>query len=194
MLIMHFSKIAKAYNRIRNKSLLNIFIILTRYLIGFAFIPPGLKKIMGQRFTQISTENPIGFFFEGLYQAGFYWTFIGWGKVVAALLLMTQRFATLGAIIFFFIVSNIWVITISLHFSGTWVITSLMLPAVIMLLVWDYDKWKYIFSKEPYGTPSNYTASNKIWTVTGFILFAWSLVGMLVLERQQASNKLFSRV
>jgi len=133
---------------------------------------------MGQRFTQISTENPIDFFFEGLYQAGFYWAFTGWAQVVAALLLMTQRFATLGGIIFFFTVSNIWVITISLHFSGIWVITSLMLLAVIMLLVWDYDKWKYIFYKEPYtlnGTPSNYPTSGKIWTVTGFIYLpgAW---------------------
>lgn len=152
---------------------------------------------MGERFTQIGINNPIGFFFEGLYQAGFYWNFIGWAQVIAALLLMTQRFATLGAIFFFFIVSNIWVITISLHFSGTWVITSLMLLAVIMLLLWDYDKWKYIFYKEPYLTQDtipNRPVPNKIWTVTGFILFAWSLVGMLVLERQEASSKIFSRI
>ena len=191
---MSNDKLASAYNRLR--SWLNTFVVITRYLIGFAFIPSGLKKIMGERFTQIGINNPIGFFFEGLYQAGFYWNFIGWAQVIAALLLMTQRFATLGAICFFFIVSNIWVITISLHFSGTWVITSLMLLAVIMLLVWDYDKWKYIFYKEPYtasARPSYYPASAKIWTVTGFILFAWSLVGMLFLERQ-ASNKLFSSV
>ncbi len=152
---------------------------------------------MGKRFTQISTDNPIGFFFEGLCQSGFYWNFIGWAQVVAALLLMTQCFATLGAIIFFFIVSNIWIINISLHFSGTWVITSLLVPAVIMLLVWDYDKWKYIFYKAPYtiqGTPLNYPASNRIWTITGFILFAWSLLGMLVLETQPASGNLFSRI
>lgn len=99
--------------------------------------------------------------------------------------------------LFLFIMSNIWVITISLHFSGTWFITSLMLLAVIMQLVWDYDKWKYIFYKEPYllnGTPPNYPPSKKIWMVAGFILFIWSLVGMLVLEGQHTSSKLFSRV
>ena len=194
---MNAIKITAVYNSVRNKSGLITFIILTRYLIGFAFIPSGLKKIMGERFTQISIENPIGFFFEGLYQSGFYWNFIGWAQVIAALLLMTQRFATLGAICFFFIVSNIWVITISLHFSGTWLITTLMLLAVIMLLVWDYHKLKYIFYRENYSEkqlPENYPATSKIWIATGFILFGWSIAGLLFLESLESPNKLFSRI
>lgn len=179
-------KLTVAYNSVRNKSWLNTFVILTRYLIGFAFIPSGLKKIMGERFTQISIDNPIGFFFEALYRSGVYWNFIGWAQVIAALLLMTHRFATFGAICFFFIVSNIWVITISLHFSGTWVITSLMLMAVIMLLVWDYHKLKYIFFGENYSlqnSPPNMPTYNSSWIITGFILFAWSISGLLLLEK-----------
>lgn len=152
---------------------------------------------MGQRFTQIGIDNPIGFFFEGLYQSGFYWNFIGWVQVIAALLLMTQRFATIGAICFFFIVSNIWVITISLQFSGTWVITTLMLLAVIKLLLWDFHKWKYIFYPDNYELqqlPKSYPANNSTWGITGFILFAWSMGGLILLENLRPANTMLSRI
>lgn len=93
-------RLSALYDRLRRNPFLHIFIILTRFLIGFAFIPSGLKKVLGLRFSNISTDNPIGFFFEAMYQTGFYWNFLGWAQVIAALLLMTQRFATLGAVIF----------------------------------------------------------------------------------------------
>ncbi|WP_128124743.1 hypothetical protein [Chryseobacterium carnipullorum] len=53
---------------------------------------------------------------------------------------MTQRLALLGTLMFLAILSNIWIITISLSFTGTWVITSLMMIAVIILLIWDHHK------------------------------------------------------
>jgi uncharacterized membrane protein YphA (DoxX/SURF4 family) len=194
---MQFAKRNTIYNKVRNRKWLNTFVILTRYLIGFAFIPSGLKKIIGARFTQLGTDTPVGFFFEGLYQSGMYWNFIGWAQVVSALLLMTQRFATLGAVFFFFIISNIWVITISLHFSGTWVITSLMLLAVGMLLFWDFHKLKFLFYTDNFSAPSNfpgYPAYNRIWVITGFILFVLSVAGIPMLEKQQPGSVLFSRI
>lgn len=185
------------YNRTRNKNWLNTFVILTRYLIGFSFIPSGLKKIMGERFTQLSIDNPIGFFFEALYQSGFYWNFLGWAQVIAALLLMTQRFATAGAVFFFFIVFNIWIITLSLGFSGTWVITSLMLLAVLLLLVWDYHKLKYIFYRDNYSgqpVPGHYPTYNTSWIICGFLLFTWSIAGLLLIESTGAARMLYSRI
>lgn len=194
---MNYSKTNAIYNRIRSKGWLNTFVILTRFLIGFAFIPSGFKKILGERFTQIGIDNPIGFFFEALYLSGFYWNFIGWAQVIAALLLMTQRFATLGAVFFFFIVSNIWIITISLHFSGTWVITSLMLIAVLMLLLWDFHKLKIIFYPDNFSIHSvtpNYPTYNNIWILTGFLLFIWSIAGIFLLDSFESSRMLFSAI
>jgi hypothetical protein len=110
----------------------------------------------------------------------FYW----WAQIIAAFLLMTQRFATLEAVIFFFIISNIWVITILLHFSDTWVITSLMLLAVMMLLLWDFYKLKYLFYPDNFSVvikSKDYPTYNRIWVVTGFILFVLSAVGLLLL-------------
>ncbi len=191
---MDFTKINSTYSRIRSTSWLNILVILSRYLIAFAFIPSGLKKIMGLRFTQIGVDNPIGFFFEGLFQSGFYWNFIGWAQVVAAFLLMTQRFATLGTLFFFFIISNIWVITISLHFTGTWIITSLLLFAILMMLLWDFNKLKFIFYPDNYAAVEkdlNYPTYNRIWVIAGFILFVLSVAGSLMLEMQQYGKPIF---
>ena len=191
---MDITKINSTYSRIRSTSWLNILVILSRYLIAFAFIPSGLKKIMGLRFTQIGIDNPIGFFFEGLFQSGIYWNFIGWAQVVAAFLLMTQRFATLGTLFFFFIISNIWVITISLHFTGTWIITSLLLFAIIMMLLWDFNKLKFIFYFDNYFVEVkdlNYPTYNRIWIISGFILFVLSVIGSLLLERQEYGTPIF---
>lgn len=194
---MNYAAINRANYRFRNIRWINTFVILTRYLIAFAFIPSGLKKIAGERFTQMSRDTPIGYFFEVLYQSGIYWNFIGWAQVIAALLLMTQRFATLGAVFFFFIISNIWIITISLHFSGTWVITSLMLLAVLMLLIWDFHKLKYIFFQDNFSVnvkSPNYPTYNRIWVITGFILFVVSIAGLLLLEIQPPGSVLLSRI
>ena len=92
---------------VRQNRKLSTVVLLLRYLLGFAFIPSGMKKILGERFTSIGLNDPIGFFFEGLYRSGYYWNFLGWGQLLAAFLLMTQRFSTIGNLIFFFIVTNI---------------------------------------------------------------------------------------
>jgi uncharacterized membrane protein YphA (DoxX/SURF4 family) len=94
----------------------------------------GISKTYGNRFTRISTDNPIGYFFEALYQSGFYWNFLGLAQITAGILLMTQRYAKLGALMFLTILTNIWIITISLSFKGTWIITSLMMIAVLILV------------------------------------------------------------
>lgn len=191
---MEYTKWNNTYNKVRNTLWLNTFVILTRYLIAFAFIPSGFKKILGERFTQLGSDSPIGFFFEALYQSGFYWNFLGWAQVVAAFLLMTQRFATIGAIFFFFIISNIWIITISLHFSGTWVITSLMFLAVVMLLIWDFHKLKSIFYADNFSAPAknfNYPTYNRIWIIAGFVLFVLSVGFSLLLEIRPSDSFIF---
>lgn len=158
--------------------------IITRLLIGFAFIPSGLKKVLGERFTNLGVETQIGFFFEGLYQSGIYWNFLGLGQMVAAFLLMTQRLATLGAVMFFFIISNIWMITVSMKFTGTWIITSLMLLATIMLLIWDSHKLKYLFLPDNFNTERATTTLptyNNLWMIAGLFVFIIGVTGSTVL-------------
>lgn len=171
------------YYSIRSNYKLAIFVWLTRFLLAFAFIPSGMKKVLGQRFTNIGIEHPIGFFFEALYRSGMYWNFIGWGQIFAALLLMTQRFSTLGNIIYFFIISNICFITLSMHFTGTWVITSLMLFASSCLLLWDANKLQYIFSNKEFlnnRNDVNLPEASSSWQKSGFLLFTWSLAYVII--------------
>lgn len=118
--------------------------IVSRALLALAFIPTGMVKLLGQRFTSLGIDTPVGAFFEAMYQSGFYWNFIGAGQVLAALLLLIPATTTLGAVMFFPIMVNITVVTWSVGFSGTVYVTSLMLLANVFLLCWDYDRWRSI--------------------------------------------------
>ena len=135
----------------RQQKLLRWFTVFTRIIIAVAFLPSGLTKVLGNRFTKLGIDNPVGFFFEALYQSGFYWRFLGICQLTVAVLLLIPRTTTLGALMFFPLILNIFVITVSLHFQGTPFITGLMLLANIYLLCWDYDKLKHLFSKDRLG-------------------------------------------
>jgi len=131
--------------RLKKNRLLKIFTVFTRILLALAFLPSGLTKVLGNRFTVLGIDDPVGFFFEALYRTGFYWRFLGICQLTVALLLVIPRTATLGALAYFPLILNIFVITVSMGFTGTPVITGLMLLASIYLLCWDYDKLKKIF-------------------------------------------------
>lgn len=109
-----------------------------------AFIPTGLIKLLGERFTTISTASPIGAFFEAMYQTGGYWRFLGAVQLVAGVLMLVPRAATLGAVLFFPVALNIFVITVALRFRGTTILTALMLFAAASLLAWDWDRLRGI--------------------------------------------------
>ena len=44
--------------------------VLKRILLVADFIPTGMVKLLGQRFTTLSESNPIRAFFEAMYRAG----------------------------------------------------------------------------------------------------------------------------
>ena len=159
------------YDYLRENMFNKWFIVHLRYLLGVAFIPSGYTKLIGNRFTQISTDHPIGYFFEGLYQSGFYYNFIGFAQLLAGFLIMTQRLATLGNLIYFSLIVNICIITMSLSFKGTWIITSLMLLASTVLLIWDYQKLKLIFSSHSTLRISAHSEPSVYWQITGLVYF-----------------------
>lgn len=119
-----------------------------RVILGLSFIYPSLPKIMGERFTILGPENPVGYFFECMYATGFYWNFLGYAQLITGLLLITQRWALAGALIFMPIIINIFVITVSIGFQGTPYIVFMMMMGGLGLLVWDYKKLRPIFEKD----------------------------------------------
>ena len=170
----------------KNKLFPQLFIIYLRYLIGFAFVFASIVKIQGLRFTADSgAENPINtawHFFETMYQSGIYWKFVGFGQLVAGLLLMTQKYAKLGAILFLPIILNIFVITISYDFRGTPFITGSMLLANILLIVWDWDTLKVLFNKQPVFPKKDRIENNSIWIILGVLFFILTIFAKLVIS------------
>ena len=165
-------------NRLKSIFIAQIFIIYTRYLIGVAFVFACIIKIKGKRFTTYSHEDaPIGstmHFFEVLYQTGLYWQFIGWAQLLAGFLLMTQRYAKLGALVNFPILLNVFVITISMDFGGTPVITGLMLAANVMLLIWHWGELKSLINLPHQAEPKDQEENKPIWAITGLLLFLFT--------------------
>lgn len=169
----------------RRNKWLNIFVIYLRYLIGGAFVFSSIPKIAGERFTTANGEfepiNSWNHFFEALYRSGMYWEFLGWVQLLAGLLLMTQLYSTLAAIIFLPVILNIFVITVSLHFHGTPFITGLMLLANVFLLLWDCNKLRFLLTPETQGDfiieyQGNPFSSHNFWACLGMVLFATTVL------------------
>jgi hypothetical protein len=139
--------------RVRSRPILYRLTLGTRVLLAVGFIPTGAVKLLGRRFTSMSPESDIGFFFETLYRSGPYWRFLGLAQVAAGLLVLSRTTATLGALAFFAIMLNVFFITISYDFRGTPVVTGLMLLATVYLLLWDYDRVRGLFGLGAEGAP-----------------------------------------
>lgn len=144
---------------IRSKPLLYRFTLGIRALLAIGFIPTGMVKLLGYRFTTMSPESDIGAFFEVMYQSGIYWNFLGFTQVLAGILVLIPAASALGALLFLGIMMNIFLITISYDFNFTPFITFQMLLASIWLVIWDYDRFRnLIFKNElmPAGTGRKY--------------------------------------
>lgn len=155
----------------KQKTFPQLFVIYLRYLIGFAFIFASLVKIQGLRFTAESgAENPINsawHFFETLYESGLYWRFLGIAQFITGTLLVTQKYAKLGAILFLPIIVNVFVITISYDFRGTPIITGLMLLSTLFLIFWDWDSLKVLINKKPTNSDKKRLENDNLWMYLG---------------------------
>jgi uncharacterized membrane protein YphA (DoxX/SURF4 family) len=124
---------------------LRYFAVFNRITLAIGFVIAGTVKIMGERFASgLTVNHPMGHYLEALYHTGYYYPFIGVVQVLAALLLLLPRTATLGALLYFPIIANIWVLSLAVRFEGSLVSSSLMMLANLYLLCWDYDKLKYV--------------------------------------------------
>jgi len=169
--------------RLTANKFLQIFTAFTRILLFVGFTPPSIKKILNQPFTVLPDSHPVGHYFNALYQTGFYYQFIGWAQLLAAVLLLFPRTAHWGALMFLPIIGNIAVLTSSVGFKGTWLITILMTLAATYLVAWDYDRLKpVLFSKRT--EKARFMKFEYVWlpalfTVGGLALgIFWYLLGL----------------
>src|ERR1041384_597271 len=142
------AKLDHLYEECRANRWLRYFAVFCRLALALGFVPAGIVKVMGERFTALPSNHPLGHYFDALHLTGYYYTFIGVGQLIAALLLLIPRTALLGAIFYFPIILNICVWTYAVRFEGIRIAT-LMLLANLFLLVWDYDRLKHVLPFRP---------------------------------------------
>lgn len=172
----------------KQKTFLQVFSIYLRYLIGGAFVIAafgmgkvnGSVNLMGSMGPPIQDLLPIQQFFRVMVESGLYWKFIGWTQIFAGALLMTQRFARLGALIFFGLILNIFIITVSYDFKGTPVITGLMLLATTYLLAWDVRAFQFLVRDDiQYARIPLRVIDSAFWIWLGVLMLA-TIVGLAV--------------
>ena len=140
---MNLEKILDSiHEKMTRNRVLQIFTIFTRFILFVGFTPPSITKILNKPFTILPDSNPVGAYFNALYNTGFYYQFIGWSQLIVAILLIFPRTAHFGALMFLPIIVNIAVLTTSVGFVGTWLVTILMSLAAAWLVAWDYDRLK----------------------------------------------------
>lgn len=114
-----------------------------------------MTKIVGERFASgLSKLHPMGAYLEALHHTGYYYTFIGMAQVIAAILLLIPQTVALGALLYFPIIVNIWILSFALRFEGSFLTSPLMVLANVYLLVWNYDSIKYILPLKNFTTTS----------------------------------------
>jgi uncharacterized membrane protein YphA (DoxX/SURF4 family) len=146
------------HRQARENKWLYLFAMFCRFILAVGFIPPGIVKIAGERFTALAVNHPMGNYLEALHHTGYYYTIIGVMQVVAGVLLLLPRTAILGAVIYFPIILNICILSLAVRFDGSRVTSPLMVLANLYLLCWYYHTWKLIL---PFNHPESQIALPK---------------------------------
>ena len=162
---------------------MQLFTAFVRCLLAVGFIPPSIPKIMHRQFTILPDSNPVGAYFHALYNTGVYYEFIGWSQIIAAILLLIPRTSHIGALMFLPIIVNIAVLTSSVGFKGTWLLTILMSFAGLWLFCWEYDRLKPILfqtrREKPRKFSYQFVAIPAFFAVCGFAMGGlWKLLGL----------------
>jgi uncharacterized membrane protein YphA (DoxX/SURF4 family) len=146
---IEISKFDAFYLKVRTNRWYRYFYILCRLVLAYAFIVAGMVKIVGERFASgLSVKHPMGAYLEALHHTGFYYTFIGYAQVLAAVMLLIPRTVTLGALLYLPVIFNIWLLSFAVRFEGSFITSPLMVLANLYILAWNYDRLRYIL---PFG-------------------------------------------
>jgi uncharacterized membrane protein YphA (DoxX/SURF4 family) len=161
--------------RARRTRWVNVAVVILRILIAFAFVPAAMKKVLGQPFTDPTNHGVFHDFLHAFRATGWFYPFVGVMQLLAATLLMTQRWATLGAAVALPILSAIMVFCWSTGVEPTAIVATLMWLGIVGLLVWDLDRWRALFvpsdrSCEVHVAPPAAPIDMGLWTKCGIAI------------------------
>ena len=132
---------------LRDRYLFKLFYWAIRIGMGLTFIGSGVRKLPGVKFTLLPVENPVGAYFNTMYETGFYWNFIGYYQIVIGILVFFNRFVVVSSMLMMPVTINIFMISIALNMKGTPVITTLMVLGNLFLLFWHYENYLTVIQR-----------------------------------------------
>lgn len=140
---------AAMLERLRTKRWATLCVVNLRILIGFAFLPAGLKKLLGEPFTDPAKVGRFHDFLDAFHATGWFYQFVGLAQLVTATLLITQRFATLGALLAIPITATITAFCWSTSAGiPTITVITLMCLGSLGLAAWDSPRWRMIVARD----------------------------------------------
>jgi uncharacterized membrane protein YphA (DoxX/SURF4 family) len=162
-------------HKVRQTRWANLFIVILRILLGYAFIPAGLKKVLDEPFTDPTKTGAFHEFLHAFYATGWFYQFVGVMQLTVGILLMTQTFGTLGAAMALPIFAAITAFCWSTNAIFTaWMVT-LMLLGTLVLVAWDFEKWRGILNVGPLDSPGPEA------TIPPVDIGLWRLCGIAIL-------------
>lgn len=127
------------------KTIFTLAVIAVRILLGFIFFTAGMGKLTHGHYFPLTIFPMSLSEILAPYGLSLWGEFVAWSQVVIGFLLMSQRFATLGAIMSLPLISNIFVVTVSLGFVNTPYLNAFLIFLNLFLLAADYHKLKFLF-------------------------------------------------
>lgn len=134
------------FHALRANRFAGLAVVNLRILLGFAFVPAGLKKLIGEPFTDPANSGVFHEFLHGFYATGPFYSFVGAMQLLAAVLLMTQSWASLGAALMLPIITAITAFCWSTAVYPTASVATLMWLGTVGLLLWDGPRWRWLFA------------------------------------------------
>ncbi len=168
--------------KLRSRRWAALFVANLRIILGFAFLPAGLKKLLGEPFTDVVSRSAFHTFLYAFHDTGLFYRFVGCMQLLAAILLMTQTFALLGAVLMLPILVAIGVFCYSTAVGiPTLVTVTLMTMGILGLLAWDCQKLRGLVVPEGsegriVATPVQATIHPTLWARCG-----WAVLGTYAL-------------
>jgi len=161
--------------RARRTRWVHVAVVNLRFLIGFAFVPAALKKLLDQPFTDPHNHGPFHDFLHAFHATGWFYQFVGILQLAAAVLLFTQRFATLGALLALPVLTAIMAFCWSTHVTPTAIVATLMWLGTLGLVLWDFDKWRGVFASDRHVhdvriTPATAVIDLRLWAQCGLAI------------------------
>ena len=176
------SRFERFFINVKQNRWIWLFSIFCRVSLALGFLAGGYVKIIDERFASgLSIIHPMGSYLNALHHTGYYYTFIGIAQLLAAIFLLIPRMVYLGALLYFPIILNIFILSFAVRFDGSLFTAPLMLLANIFLLCWHYDRLKFILpirNPQPVVIPRPIRYSNK-FPLKFVLASAASVVGII---------------